>query len=753
MVPFSPLKNEEQFLFSEDLVPELKDLITENKNFSDSILNQILTKRDLSFAEEKYKYWVRHSLAFLSDKCSPKVITESWTRSVEGLLKKAWSKHFTEDDKIALAYMGKLGSKELNLSSDIDLIFFGENGYGKKVRAFIEEISAPDQIPSGFKLDFDLRPGGKDAPLVCTPKALGNHLWNNSDPWERYSYTRLRIVLGHEKIKSDVEEIVESFCYRKYLSSDFFHSFLSLRETYRDQLDESEVHVKLGEGGIRDVELFVQTFQILYGGKEKAFRKKSTFELIDQFIEYKIHPEIFKEVKQAFHFLRQAEGYLHALNPKGGFYWIEDKVKAKASFSSRLKESFETVKIAINDYTNSSENLFGSPKKKNTRNSFLNEIKKAIVEKGEDLEGPLENFSLFFSERNRRFTPYLNAILSQKSVKESFIDLLCYSKFGCQILSRRPNLLDHFLLRKYEVSDLKGEELLSFLADMKMVEKIVATNDFIKNKNLDTLGERLTNSYEFIIRTIMKEYGSIDFVFLGKISTKEIGIQSDLDFILIYDEYTNEKSKHLKEARKIFRDLSHSTIFGPLVPFDKNAGPMGTATPVVMSYEALKTYLREKAEPWQKLMYLRHRRLFKEDYINFLDKPINEEELSSLFKILEQRLFSTDLGIDRLKLEFGGLFHTEFIVGCLWLNIGKQPSGPWPIKNMCDELKEYYKDYSDDLERIKNNYEDLRKRREVSIIRDEHILSDEDYELLGSNGNTLELISSKVFNGKRVKRL
>ena len=95
----------------------------------------------------------------------------------------------------------KKGKRELNLSSDIDLIFFGENGHGKKVRAFIEEISAPDQIPSGFKLDFDLRPGGKNTPLVCTPRVLGNHLWNTSDPWERYSYTRLRMSLGHQEIK------------------------------------------------------------------------------------------------------------------------------------------------------------------------------------------------------------------------------------------------------------------------------------------------------------------------------------------------------------------------------------------------------------------------------------------------------------------------------------------------------------------------------------------------------------------------
>ena len=751
MVPFSKIKKEEDFLFSNQEIPSLEELLENNSSFSDSILNQILKKKDINFSEQKYKSWIRHSLAFQSNKYSPRKITESWSIDVEQLLEKVWKKHFVPEDKIALSFMGKFGSKELNLSSDIDLIFFGQNGYGKKVRSFIEEVSASDQIPSGFKMDFDLRPGGKDAPLVCTPKSLGNHLWNTSDPWERYSYTRSRIALGNKDIKKEIDEIVESFCYRKYLSSDFFHSFLTLRESYRLNLNDDELHVKLGEGGIRDVELFVQTFQILYGGKDKSFRNKSTFELIDKFIENNVHPEIFCEVNKAFHFLRQSEGYLHAFNPNGDFYWAEEK--AEKNFTSRLKESFYTVKVAIDDYTESSENLFGTPKKKSSRDNFLNEVKKGILERGESLDQPLENFSLFFSERNRRFTPYLNAILTQKSVKDAFIDLLCYSKFGCQILSRRPNLLDHFLLRKYEVNDLKGEDKLNLLADMKMVEKIVATIDFIKNKNLENLGDRLTSSYELIIKSIVQEYSNIDLVFLGKMATKEIGIRSDLDFILVYDDSNVEKSLHLKNARRIFRDLSYSTIFGPLVPFDKNAGPMGTATPVVMSYDVLKSYLVEKAEPWQKLMYLRHRRLFKDDHITFLEKPIDESELDSLFKILGQRLFSTDLGIDRIKLEFGGLFHTEFIIGCLWLNIGRQPSGPKPIKEMCEDLQKYYKDHIDDLEHIKHNYEDLRRLREVSIIRDDYTISDQGFEYLNDNGARLESISSKVFDGRTVKRI
>ena len=98
----------------------------ENSSFSDTILNQILKKKEINFSEEKYKYWIRHSLAFLSKRCSSRATTESWTQSlklkvldskswtqsVEKLLEKAWYHHFEEEDKTAMAYMGKLGSKE-----------------------------------------------------------------------------------------------------------------------------------------------------------------------------------------------------------------------------------------------------------------------------------------------------------------------------------------------------------------------------------------------------------------------------------------------------------------------------------------------------------------------------------------------------------------------------------------------------------------------------------------------------------------
>jgi glutamine synthetase adenylyltransferase len=139
------LKEHELFLYSDKTLKTLKEFYDKKDfTFDDRILNEILkdikSNTDLKFSEKKYLSWIRHSEAFISEEYSPKEVASSWTESVEGLLKEAWSKHFDEDDKISLAYMGKLGSRELNLSSDIDLIFFGEPGYLKKVRALVSRI-------------------------------------------------------------------------------------------------------------------------------------------------------------------------------------------------------------------------------------------------------------------------------------------------------------------------------------------------------------------------------------------------------------------------------------------------------------------------------------------------------------------------------------------------------------------------------------------------------------------------------------
>ncbi|MGH1467317.1 MAG: hypothetical protein ACRBBP_00340, partial [Bdellovibrionales bacterium] len=332
-------------------------------------------KKDLDFHEKKYLSWLRHSLAFKLKQTSPRKILESWTLDVTELLSDAWGEIFSKEDEVALAFLGKLGSGELNLSSDIDVIFFGESDVRlKKIRDYIKTVGDMNLVPAGFKVDLDLRPGGTSAPMVCSPTRLGDHLWNSSDPWERYSYTRMNIQLGSGKIIDEVTEVRDKFCYRKYLSSDFFHSFVKMRKDYRVECPKGSLNVKLGAGGIRDIELFVQTFQILHGGKDVKFRGLSTFDLLDLFVREDINKEIFEELRVNYTILRQAEGEIHALNEVGGFDWVS----SGGEFDEILFNSARSSNEIINDYIESSENIFGSSGRVLRASSFKDKIEALI---------------------------------------------------------------------------------------------------------------------------------------------------------------------------------------------------------------------------------------------------------------------------------------------------------------------------------------------------------------------------------------
>lgn len=695
-------------LFSNDSVASLEELLLQYRGSLPYFHEQLMGKKERSVQDKKYLSWLRHSLAFKLKQTSPQKILESWTLDVIKILEESWVEVFSPDDEVALAFLGKLGSGELNLSSDIDVIFFGESSLKlKKIREYISLVGDLSSVPSGFKVDLDLRPGGASAPMICSAARLGDHLWNSSDPWERYSYTRLSIQLGKAEVGSSVKEIRDKFCYRKYLSSDFFHSFVKMRKDYRIENPKGILNVKLGAGGIRDVELFVQTFQILHGGKDVKFRGLSTFDLINLFIKEKVNKDIFEQLKVNYAILRQAEGELHALKEQGGFEWV----KTEADFDKFLFDAAESSDKIINDYIVSTQNIFGNVSEILSPSSFRGKIEKRLSGRGEGKIKALENLDTYFLSKRNQFKSYYNAILSQEKVAESFLDLLQYSDYGCQILSRRPSLLDVFLLRRSAAVYENKEEFLNSLSDIKMVQRILASSEFRKNKNIMDLGSKVSSSYEMILKEIMDPKDGIDLLFFGKMASEEMGLSSDLDFIMV----TDAEKTSVRKARELYQKLSYLTVFGPLVPYDTDGGPMGKASPIILTWSSVEDFLKNKAEPWQRLMYLKQRRLFSEKTVKYVQAKLTKDEAVSLMDILRERLRISSYKKDIYKLGMGGLFHTEFIVGALFLKFGVQPEGSSKMLSLLKQL-EGLVDEKESLKKLSLNYYKTASARETALV-------------------------------------
>ncbi|MDP2504724.1 bifunctional [glutamate--ammonia ligase]-adenylyl-L-tyrosine phosphorylase/[glutamate--ammonia-ligase] adenylyltransferase [Oceanobacter sp. 3_MG-2023] len=228
--------------------------------------------------------------------------------------------------------MGKLGAYELNLSSDIDLIFsYPESGQtnGKKsisnqeyfVKLGQKLIGALDKHTIDgfvFRTDMRLRPYGQSGPLVMNFDSLEEYYQNQGRDWERYAMVKARILTGEDTpAAQELLAILRPFTYRVYIDYSAFESLRSMKaminaEVRRRRLDDN---VKLGPGGIREVEFIVQAFQLIRGGQEKQLQQRALVPLLNILIDDGYLPaDAAHELRDAYLYLRDVEHALQALN-------------------------------------------------------------------------------------------------------------------------------------------------------------------------------------------------------------------------------------------------------------------------------------------------------------------------------------------------------------------------------------------------------------------------------------------------------
>ncbi|MDV6317968.1 bifunctional [glutamate--ammonia ligase]-adenylyl-L-tyrosine phosphorylase/[glutamate--ammonia-ligase] adenylyltransferase [Chromohalobacter sp. HP20-39] len=232
--------------------------------------------------------------------------------------------------RLVVLGMGKLGAGELNLSSDIDLIFaFAEEGEtqgGRRVLSHQEYftklgqklIGALDAVTDegmAFRVDMRLRPLGDGGPLVGSFATLASYYQDQGREWERYAMLKARPVAGDLEAGAELLASLRPFVYRKYLD---FGAIESLREMKR--LINREVkrkgmadNIKLGPGGIREVEFVVQAFQLIRGGRDTELQLTSLAEALSCLTDLELLPgEVTDALRSDYAFLRDLEHALQA---------------------------------------------------------------------------------------------------------------------------------------------------------------------------------------------------------------------------------------------------------------------------------------------------------------------------------------------------------------------------------------------------------------------------------------------------------
>ena len=226
-----------------------------------------------------------------------------------------------DEQQLSIVGMGKLGGEELNVSSDIDLIFaYPEDGdtegkesisnqsffikLGKKIISSLNDVTEYGFV---FRVDMQLRPFGSEGQIACSYQMLEDYYQKYGREWERYAWVKGRGIVGpHEELHN----IINPFVYRKYLDYGALNSMRDLKAQIQNDINKRGIqeNIKLGRGGIRKIEFIAQVYQLIRGGQDKTLRLKSLLPTL-ALLETKrlLSKDGIKALTEAYEFLRNLE--------------------------------------------------------------------------------------------------------------------------------------------------------------------------------------------------------------------------------------------------------------------------------------------------------------------------------------------------------------------------------------------------------------------------------------------------------------
>ena len=239
-----------------------------------------------------------------------------------------------EAQHMVILGMGKLGAHELNLSSDIDLIFgYAEGGETEGVKRSLDNqeffirlgqrlIKALDAITVEgfvFRVDMRLRPYGSAGALVLSFNALEQYYQDQGRDWERYAMIKARVVGGDQAAGKQLLEMLRPFVYRRYLDFSAIEALRAMKLLIQQEVRRKGMseNIKLGSGGIREIEFIAQAFQLIHGGRDLSLQQRPLLKVLATLEGQGYLPApIIDEMRQGYEFLRYTEHALQAIGDR-----------------------------------------------------------------------------------------------------------------------------------------------------------------------------------------------------------------------------------------------------------------------------------------------------------------------------------------------------------------------------------------------------------------------------------------------------
>jgi [glutamine synthetase] adenylyltransferase / [glutamine synthetase]-adenylyl-L-tyrosine phosphorylase len=563
--------------------------------------------------------------------------------------------------------MGKLGGRELNVSSDIDLVFLysgaldQQERYESAGKRLIRLLAELTEDGFAFRVDMRLRPFGDSGPLVCSFDSLETYLIAHGREWERYAWLKARALTGSHH--AELMKIVQPFVFRKYLDYATLGAMRRLHAEVRREVARRELadHVKLGPGGIREIEFVAQALQLIRGGRDPALTVRPTLEALSVLSKRNLLPEqAARELADAYVLLRNVEHRLQYLDdaqrhdlPReeedrarlakmAGFASWEDFSARLQSVRDAVSRHFESVFAERDpeaapwpahprlDALRSSQRYAALPAESRRRlDALVPALAKASAATADPQATLARGVDLVEAIASR--AAYLALLAEHPDALERVTRIIGASSWAAEFVTRHPLLLDELLDDRllYALPELDAfarelrsrlaahqgdtERRMNLLREMHQAQVFrLLAQDLAGLLTVERLADHLSALADLVLAIALEQVWSelrgkhlegaprFAVISYGKLGGKELGYASDLDLIFLYDDaHEQAPETYARLAQRFNHWLTSRTSAGVLFDTDLRLRPSGAAGLLVSPIEAFARYQEQDAWVWE----------------------------------------------------------------------------------------------------------------------------------------------------------
>src|SRR6266581_3300060 len=567
--------------------------------------------------------------------------------------------------EFAILALGKLGGGELNHSSDVDLLFlYSDEGqltphisyhqfFNRLGNKILETFSKPHPAGSLFRADLRLRPEGSAGPLARSLESMENYYAGFGETWERIALIKTRGIAGSRELAYEFSRQHQPFIYPKSTTRDLLDEIAHIKHRIeRDIVGTAKLErdVKLGRGGIRDIEFIVQTLQLIHGARHPFLQEPSMLKALRALRELDLLPtDEVLTLDKTYRFLRrvehrlqiEAEQQMHVVPPNPEALRrlaISLRFSSSEDFTAALQERMRAVrpifqriiskmpatpaeplgtshleifsdqKRAAKAFTDLARSAAGFHVAPRTRQIFgkLRPVLIGWLAKAADPDATLNQFVRFVEAYGLR-SLFFELLVANPRLLELLVKTFDGSRFAGELLIRRPQLLEDVTrdpgfhqsrsvaenLRRLEFSGADANDLDPVRAyRQRQILRIILREVFGFSSPAATTTE-LSGMAEACLLFTTRLFGNeqVTTIALGKFGGRELNYGADLDVLFVGDGN--------RATQKLLTAMAHPTAEGNIWAVDARLRPEGEKGPLVCSLETYQRYYTERAHSWE----------------------------------------------------------------------------------------------------------------------------------------------------------